>query len=266
MSTDLELDRGGADWTVLGDGQGHRLALGGLGLAGFLAVWWLAAIPTPDFVLPTPTAVAETFVSELRSGAMLTAVQNSVIHWVPGAIIGTALGVGFGVALAWSPVADDTGAPLVRLLRPVPPLALIGFAIAWFGLNHAGAAFIIAAGAFWINFYAAYGGVESVPPEFVEVAESLGVHSSLGLIRKVVLPSAAPQILTGIRTAVGRSWMLVIAAELISVPGVGQEIIAASNNLATDVVIAYILVMSLFYLVVDSGFRAVQQNLLQWRA
>ncbi len=168
--------------------------------------------------------------------------------------------------LAWSSVADDAGAPLVRLLRPVPPLALIGFAIAWFGLNHAGAAFIIAAGAFWINFYAAYGGVESVPPDLLEVAESLGVHSSLGLIRKVVLPSAAPQILTGIRTAVGRSWMLVIAAELISVPGVGQEIIIASNNLATDVVIAYILVMSLVYLVVDSGFRAVQQNLLRWRA
>ena len=266
MSTDLEVDLGRPGFDLAEDRRSRRLLLSAAGLAGFVLVWWLAAIPTPDFVLPTPASVAETFLAELRSGSMLTAVQNSVIHWVPGAIVGTGLGVGFGVLLAWSELADDLGAPLVRLLRPVPPLALIGFAIAWFGLTHTGAAFIIAAGAFWINFYAAYGGVESVPSDLLDVAKSLGVHSNLGLVRKVVLPSALPEILTGVRTAVGRSWMLVIAAELISVPGVGQQIIIASNNLATDVVIAYILVMSLFYLVVDTGFRAVQQNLLRWRA
>ena len=266
MSTDLEIDLGRADWALPGRPDATRLVRGGLGLAGFVVVWWLAALPTPEFVLPTPLAVGETFVAEFRSGAMLAAVESSVTHWLPGAVIGTTLGIGFGVLLAWSGIADDTAAPLVRLLRPVPPLALIGFAIAWFGLTHAGAAFIIAAGAFWINFYAAYGGVESVPTDLLDAARSLGVHSGVGLVRKVVLPSAAPQILTGVRTAVGRSWMLVIAAELISVPGVGHEILVASNNLATDVVIAYILVMSLVYLVVDAGVRGTQQHLLRWRA
>ncbi|WP_223174237.1 ABC transporter permease [Halorubrum aquaticum] len=157
-------------------------------------------------------------------------------------------------------------APLVRTLRPVPPLALIGFAIAWFGINDAGAAFIIAVGAFWINFYAAYGAVEGVSEDLLDVGWTLGVSGDLDMVRSVVLPAALPGITTGIRTGLGRCWMLVVAAEIFGVPGVGREILRASNNLLVDKVIAYILVLSLMYLLVDVAFRAVQRRVLIWQA
>lgn len=264
MSTEVETELG-ERVDVDGERRRTRLLHGTLGIVGFLAVWRVAAQFSPSFVLPRPEAVAQTFLAELASGAMTTAFIQSVTHWLPGAVIGTALGAMLGIGMAWNETADDVGAPLVRVLRPVPPLALIGFAIAWLGINHRGAAFIIAAGAFWINYYAAYAGVESVSPELLDVARSLGVTSDWALIRRVVLPAASPGILTGIRTGVGRSWMLIIAAEIFGVPGIGLKILTASNNLSVDVVIAYILLMSLIYLVIDTAFERVQNHLLSWR-
>ena len=243
----------------------RRFGRGLAGVVGFLAIWWAIAQTQPPYILPGPESVAETFVSELRSGAMVEALSQSVRHWAPGTVVGTVLGISLGLFMGWSSFADDAFTPVVRVLRPVPPIALIGFAIAWFGINHAGAAFIVAAGGFWINFYATYGGVENVSEELVEVARSLGVRSNFGLVRKVVLPAALPEILTGVRTGIGRCWMLVVAAELFGVPGIGQTIIRASNNLAVDVVIAYILVLSLMFLLVDSAFRGLQRRALAWQ-
>ena len=243
----------------------RRVRRGLGGVVAFLALWTAAALTQPSYVLPTPLAVAETFYAEAASGALFVALGNSVLHWVPGAVFGTGLGIAAGIGLAWSPALDDVSSPVVRVLRPVPPLALIGFAIAWFGINHAGAAFIIAVGAFWINFYATYGGVEGVSEDLLDVARSLGVEGDLALVRTVVVPASLPEITTGIRTGIGRCWMLVVASEIFGVAGIGRRILRASNNLQVDVVITYILVLSLLYLVVDVAFRALQRRALAWR-
>lgn len=247
-------------------GSGRRFVRGVLGVVGFIGVWWLVASTQPEYILPAPDAVATTFVEQFRSGTMLTALRNSMLHWIPGTVAGTALGIGLGIAMARSDLLDDALAPIVRLLRPVPPLALIGFAIAWFGINHTGAAFVVAVGALWINFYATYGSVESVSPDLVDVARSLGVRDELSLLRAVVIPAALPEILTGIRTGIGRCWMLVVAAEIFGVPGIGRQILRAGDNLRVDRVIAYILVLSIVYLLVDSLFRAVQRRVIAWQA
>ncbi|GAB7008730.1 ABC transporter permease [Halorubrum trueperi] len=267
MATDTE---GGFDGNELRDGVGlddpRRLLRGTAGVVGFVTLWYLASLTQPAYVLPSPAAVAATFVEELASGTMTAALWSSVRHWVPGTVVGTALGVGAGVAFSWSGLLDDVTAPLVRTLRPVPPLALIGFAIAWFGINDAGAAFIIAVGAFWINFYAAYGAVEDVSEDLLDVGRTLGVRGDIDMVRSIVLPAALPGITTGIRTGLGRCWMLVVASEIFGVPGIGREILRASNNLLVDAVIAYILVLSLMYLLVDVAFRAAQRRVLVWRA
>jgi NitT/TauT family transport system permease protein len=268
MVTDVteDVDRTAGEMTTPAFGLDPQRAVRGVvGVVGFVALWWAVALTQPSYVLPSPPAVATTFVAEAASGTMLTALANSVFHWVPGTVVGTVLGVGAGVALGWSQTLDETSSPVVRVLRPVPPLALIGFAVAWFGINHAGAASVIAVGAFWINFYAAYGGVEGVPEDLLDVARSLGVDGDLELVRAVVLPAALPEITTGVRTGIGRCWMLVVASEIFGVPGIGRQILRASNNLRVDVVITYILVLSLLFLIVDTGFRAVQRRVLAWR-
>ncbi|MBX0323682.1 ABC transporter permease [Halomicroarcula sp. F13] len=268
MAIDVTEEVDHTDDTVAGalaDIDPQRALRGTAGLLAFVVVWWLASLAQPSYVLPSPVAVGATFYTEATSGGMLTALWNSTLHWVPGAFFGTGLGIAAGVALAWSPLLDDLTSPVVRVLRPVPPLALIGFAIAWVGINHAGAAFIIAIGAFWINFYATYGGVEGVSEDLLDVARSLGVQGDLELIKAVVLPAALPEITTGIRTGIGRCWMLVVASEIFGVAGIGRRILRASNNLQVDVVITYILVLSLMFLLVDVAFRTLQRRALAWR-
>jgi len=268
MATDIGQEIETADEETAGVIEGldpWRALAGAAGIVGFVALWWLASLTQPAYVLPSPLAVGEAFYAEAASGEMAAALGQSVLHWIPGTVVGTTLGVAAGVALAWNPLLDDISAPVVRLLRPVPPLALIGFAIAWLGINHAGAAFIIATGAFWINFYAAYGGVEGVSEDLIDVARSLGADDSRDLIRSVVVPAAAPEIMTGIRTGIGRCWMLVVASEIFGVPGIGRRILRASQNLQVDVTITYILVLSLMFLLVDTLFRATQRRVLAWR-
>jgi NitT/TauT family transport system permease protein len=266
MATDTRGPVGGEDVaSPVVSVDGTRALRGVAGVAGFVALWWAVSLVQPSYVLPSPLAVGETFAAEAASGTMGIALGNSVLHWLPGTVVGTTAGVAAGVALAWWSTLDDAASGVVRLLRPVPPLALIGFAIAWLGINHAGAAAIVAVGAFWINFYAAYGGVESVSEDLIDVARSLDVHGSLALLRSVVVPAALPEITTGVRTGIGRCWMLVVAAEIFGVNGIGREILRASNNLRVDVVISYILVLSLAYLIIDAVFRATQRRALAWR-
>lgn len=276
----IETDDVSAVGPALSEVDSTRLVRAAAGTLVFLVAWTLAAATQPVFLLPSPLEVAAAFVQEVTAPAVYTVpllgldvtltripvkLLQSLQHYVPGLAIGTALGIALGVAMGWSGALDDALTPVTRVLRPIPPLAWIAFAIVWIGIGHAGATFIVAIGAFWINFYNAYAGVEGVPRDLVEVASSLGVHDDRQLIRKVVLPSASPEIMTGIRTSIGQCWMVVVAAELFGAPGIGFQIISASQNLNTDVSVVYMLVISVVFLVSDSLFRRVERQVLAWR-
>ncbi|MFB6173948.1 MAG: ABC transporter permease [Halobacteriales archaeon] len=258
----------------------RRLLRGAVGTAAFLAVWHVAALFQPPYLLPSPLEVAAAFAVELTASATFqppltnAAIEltrlpvkllQSLYHYLPGLLIGSVLGIGLGIGMGWNRRIDDALTPVTRVLRPIPPLAWIAFAIVWIGIGHGGATFIVAIGAFWINFYNAYAGVEGVPRDLHEVAASLGVHDDLTMIRKVVLPSATPEIMTGIRTSIGQCWMIVVAAELFGAPGLGYEIINAAQNLALDVSVVYMLVISAVFLVSDAVFRRIEGRLLAWR-
>ncbi|WP_152041747.1 ABC transporter permease [Salinigranum salinum] len=266
---------------VLADLDARRLVLGGVGTFGFLLAWQAAALAIgKSYLLPTPLAVVGAFVTELTAAEtlsvgfgvelpatrMVAKLVQSLFHYIPGLVIGSTLGISLGVAMGWNETLDDALTPVTRVLRPIPPLAWIAFAIVWIGINHNGAAFIVGIGAFWINFYNAYSGVEGVPRHLKEVAGSLGVDSDLRMIRKVIVPAASPSIMTGIRTSIGQCWMIVVAAELFGAPGVGFQIINAAQNLQMDVSVAYMLVISVVFLASDGLFRRVEQRVLEWRA
>ncbi|WP_142861038.1 ABC transporter permease [Salinigranum halophilum] len=259
----------------------RRLVLGGVGTLGFLLAWQAAALAIGKaYLLPTPLSVAGAFVTELTAAEtlslgfgvtvpatrMVAKLVQSLFHYLPGLVVGSTLGISLGIAMGWNETLDDALTPVTRVLRPIPPLAWIAFAIVWIGINHRGAAFIVGIGAFWINFYNAYSGVEGVPQHLKEVASSLGVESDVSMIRKVVVPAASPSLMTGIRTSIGQCWMIVVAAELFGAPGVGFQIINAAQNLQMDVSVAYMLVISVVFLASDGLFRNVERRVLEWRA
>ncbi|MGO3743963.1 MAG: ABC transporter permease [Alcaligenes aquatilis] len=245
----------------------ERVVYGVAGLALFIVVWRLAYVYgwAPRGTLPDPLSLPSALFQEIESGRLWPAAQSSLVHYFWGLGVGTFLGIVFGLAAATIHRFDLLQAYLVRLLRPIPPLAWVVFAIAWFKVSHTGAAFVIAIGVFWLNYFATYSAVRSVDPRYYELAAAFGHNSYFARAWTVVLPAISPGLLSGVRAGIGQAWMTLIAAELLGVPGMGQEMNAAAGVGAYHAVVVYMLIISVVYTVCDMLFLAFNKWVLQWQ-
>lgn len=245
-----------------------RILLPALGLAAFFALW--EAVPALGLVnaafLPPPSALPRAFLRELASGEWPQAIAHSLGHYTVGLLTGITLGVALGIVTGMYRPMEQLTAWVVRVLRPIPGLAWVPFAIIWFGVDTKAAVFIIAIGVFWIMYFAAHGAIRAVDRDLIEVADAFGFRSGPARLAKVLLPAATPGILVGGRTAIGQAWMAVVAAEIFGVAGLGQRMMQASSLLATDIVVVYMLTMAGLYGFFDTAFVALQGWLLRWRA
>jgi ABC-type nitrate/sulfonate/bicarbonate transport system permease component len=248
-------------------GRLWRITLGVAGLAAFLALWkishhfaWAGRGAMPDpFLLP------QALVDEWTRGRIQPAILSSLTHYVWGLGMGAALGVLTGFLAASNQTVDALHAYLARLLRPIPPLAWVVFAIAWFKVSHAGAAFVIAIGVFWVNYFATYAAVRGIDPKLFELARAFGQGGRINMALTVTAPAATPGMLAGFRAGVGQAWMTLIAAELLGVPGMGQEMYAAAGVGAYEAVTIYMLAISGVYALSDLAFVQVERQVLRWR-
>ena len=244
-----------------------RYTLSATGLVAFLLVWEGVARSglIETHLLPPPLTLPATLVSEIGVGVWQKMVWASLRHYTIGFVLGSVLGVSLGVCVALFPRVEASQAWLARVFRPIPPLAWIPFAIIWFGITETAAAFIISIGIFWINYFTAMAAVQAVDKDLIEVARAFGHRSFFALLRKVILPGAAPGILSGLRAGLGQGWMTVVAAELFGIAGIGQRMIEASGLLASEVVVLYMFSIALLYGISDYIFVRVQNRILEWQ-
>ena len=244
-----------------------RAAYGIAGVVLFVLLWKAAgtfAWVRPG-TLPDPFLLPHAFMQEWNSDRLLPAIGSSLIHYFWGLGLGTAFGILVGLAAATLHRFDMLQAYLARILRPIPPLAWVVFAIAWFKVSHAGAAFVIAIGVFWVNYFATYAAVRNIDPRLYELARSFGQGGYWQRARSITLPAIAPGTLAGIRTGIGQAWMTLIAAELLGVPGMGQEMNSAAGIGAYEAVVVYMLAISLVYAVSDLIYVLIEKRVLSWR-
>ena len=240
-----------------------------MGAGGLLLFFllWEAAVRTgllTSALVPAPSAIPRAFVAEIRRGVWLRMILGSLSHYFRGLLLGSVLGIAIGALAALSAVFRDLHAWLARLLRPIPPLAWIPFAIVWFGISSTAASFIIGIGVFWINYFAASDAISRVDPDLLEVARAFGHRGFGSRLRRVILPASLPGIVTGLRTGLGMGWMTVVAAELFGIAGIGQRMMEASGLLATEIVVVYMLTIAMLYGVTDAVFGLIQRSLLSW--
>ena len=241
--------------------------LSALGVLVFLLAWEGLARSgiVPSRLLPSPSAVPAAFLAEVRNGQWQAMVMASLSHYLSGLALGSFLGIAAGTAAALSPVFNALQAGVVRMLRPIPAIAWIPFAIIWFGVSESSAAFLIALTVFWINYFATFAAVSSVDKDLVELGYAFGQGGLMPRLFKIILPGALPGILAGLRAGLGQGWMTVVAAELFGIPGVGMRMMEASGLLATHIVVLYMVTIALLYGISDFLFVRVQTRVLAWQ-
>lgn len=197
------------------------------------------------------TLQSNLWVSLLRAGAGLT----------------LACGVGIGLALlsGLSRVGEDIVDAPLQILRTLPALALVPLFILWFGIGETPKIALVALGSAFPIYLNLYKGIRSIDPKLLEMTRTLGL-SRIATIREVILPGALPDLLVGLRFAVGLSWLMLVVAEQINADsGIGHMMMDAEDFLRTDIILVGLVIYGLLGLVSDQAVRVLEHRLLSWR-
>lgn len=249
----------------------RRLGVSLLTLGALLALWWLVArlgLISPLF-LPPPAQVLQQFATLAGPQGFMDAtlwqhLAASLQRILIALAAATLCGVTVGLAMGLSPTLRGMLDPLIELYRPVPPLAYLPLMVIWFGIGETSKVLLIYLAIFAPVAMATLAGVQGAKQVRLRAAQALGANR-WQVLWYVIVPGALPDILTGLRIGLGVGWSTLVAAELIAATrGVGFMVQAAGEFLATDVVLAGILVIALIAFTLELGLRALQRRLTPW--
>ncbi|HQZ12451.1 MAG TPA: ABC transporter permease subunit [Devosia sp.] len=235
-----------------------------------IAVWHIAS--TSGWVsavfLPPPAKVAQAFVNLGTRGYVDSTLwqhaSTSLWRVLTALLFATLFAVPAGLLIATSPIGRGVLDPLIEFLRPLPPLAYLPLVIIWFGIGEPSKVLVIALSMIAPIAISTVAGVRSASDSQVNAARAFGA-TRLQVLRHVLLPSAIPSILTGIRIALGTGWTTLVAAELVAAArGLGYMIQSAAQFLVTDVVIAGILVISALSFIFEATLRLTERIFVPW--
>jgi taurine transport system permease protein len=254
-----------------GIGEGRTVAISIATGAALVGLWFLAArfrLVSPLF-LPTPGEVATQFLAVAQEGyANATLWQHvgaSLVRIFAAATIAAALGIPIGLAMGlnrWVKGIFDTP---IEFYWPLPPLAYLPLMIIWFGIGETSKVLLIFLSVFAPIALGARAGVRSAAIEQIHAAYSFGA-TRWQVMRRVILPSAMPEILTAMRIGIGFGWTTLVAAEMVAATkGLGYMVLSASQFLQTPTVIMGIFVIAAIAYAFDMLMRFLERRLVPWK-
>ncbi|MDG9924395.1 MULTISPECIES: taurine ABC transporter permease TauC [unclassified Pseudomonas] len=246
------------------------LSLGLISVGSLLWLWWAvtaAGLIEPLF-LPSPQTVLARgwkLISEGYLDASLWQHLGASLGRIGLALLFAVLSaIPLGIAMGRSRLVRGLVDPLIEFYRPIPPLAYLPLIVIWCGIGELSKVLLIYLAIFAPIVIATATGVRSADPAKLRAAQALGATPAQ-LVRHVILPSALPDILTGVRIGLGVGWSTLVAAELIAAQrGLGFMVQSAAQFLVTDVVILGILLIAVIAFALELGLRALQRKLVPW--
>ncbi|GAA2548730.1 ABC transporter permease [Streptomyces levis] len=242
----------------------------------FLLLWQLLAASGTwsETLVPPPARVWDAFVDVstthdgIRGYNGTTLVEHlgiSLRRIGLGAGIGVVAGVVFGLLMGTVGWVRSLFEPWITFLRTLPPLAYFSLLIIWLGINEEPKVTLLAVAAFPPVAVSTTTAVAAVPKQLIEAARALGA-SRWDVVRDVVVPSALPETLTGVRLAVGVAYSSLVAAELVNgLPGIGGMVKDAANYNNTPVVLVGIIAIGVSGLIIDGLLLRLERVAVPWR-
>jgi NitT/TauT family transport system permease protein len=231
-----------------------------LAAALLLALWHYSVVWTATKVFPSPLNVEKGLAELLHKHVLWADIGDSLRRVAVGFGAAALVGIPLGLILGWYPALNQVLNPSLQILRPISPIAWIPVAIIFFGIGDDAAIFLVFLGAFFPILVACVGGVSNVPSIYRRAGSNFGL-SPVQVLARVVFPAALPQILIGLRIALGIAWLVVVAGEMIAVDsGLGYLVIDSRNSgKRYDLVVAAMLLIGLIGLALDMGFRQLEK-------
>ncbi|MGW4634557.1 ABC transporter permease [Nocardia sp. NPDC004415] len=253
-----------ASWISRGGSLGWTVA--GLVLAGLAWTLLVASGQFPRELLPSVPEILRAAAELGREDLLATDVLASLRRAVGGFALGAVAGIGAAVVTANTTLGRNLLQPVLRLLSPIPTIGLVPLAILWFDLGEGSKALVIALGVFvpvWINTHA---GLASTPRDYLRAARCLGAGRGQ-ILREVVLPEAAPDIVPGLRVGAAMAFVLIVVAEMSgTTAGLGYRIYQAQLFSQADRLIACLIVLGVLGALADLAIASTTAPLTRWAA
>jgi sulfonate transport system permease protein len=232
-----------------------------------LALWQLGSAirVIPEDVLPAPSLIADAGLELVRNGQLADALQVSGVRVVEGLVLGGAIGIVLGAAVGLSRWFEATLDPPMQMIRALPHLGLIPLFILWFGIGELPKVLLVALGVAFPLYLNSFSAIRQVDPKLFETAQVLG-FSFRQRFTRIIVPSAAPQVLVGVRQSLAIAWLTLIVAEQINADkGIGFLINNARDFLRVDIIIFGLTVYALLGISTDAIVRLIERQTLRYR-
>ncbi len=216
--------------------------------------------------LPPLSAILAAWVDLVKDGELITNGAASLWRAAAGLVLAIGIGGVLGIVMAWWRPVNVLLGPLVEMFYPMPKSALIPVTVLWLGFGNGSKILLILLGCMLPVTIGAFNGARSSEQALVWSARSMGA-SRLRMLWDVVVPSALPELLNGVRTALALSFILLVSSELIAAQqGFGYLIGFLGASGAYDAMFAVVLTVALLGFIADRVYLLVMHRTLRWQA
>lgn len=236
-------------------------------IALIIAIWCIGSINNcwSSYILPSPKTVVESAISLMTSGILFKHIGQSLVRILSGFFITLILAIPFGILFGVNKRIYIYFKPILEFIRHTPPLALVPMLILWFGIGEKSKIIIIVLASFFPVFLNTIKGVEGCDKKLIEVGKIFNL-SKRQIFFKIVVPSALPNILVGMKLGIGYSWRAIIGAEMVAASsGLGYLILDGQQLSRSDVVVVGILSIGILGSLMDYIFSLLVRKINAWK-
>ncbi len=233
-------------------------------LAMWIALYQSQALPSQ--ILVSPLQVFEAGRDLYQSGELWTHLQYSLNRLLFGFAFGGFAGLVFGTLMGGSKLVENLCGPTYNTFRQIPTIAFIPILILIFGIGETFKVVVVAQAAFFPVAVATIDAVKGIPRSYHDVARAYRL-SYVQWVKRIVIPATVPPVVTGFRISLQRSWVVLIAAELMAAEsGIGQMMEMGRQMLRIDIVMVGVVLTGFIGFMLDWGFRRLESRLIQWKS